>query len=266
MKLQCHICGVELSRTPSQVKASRTGLFYCSEHRPNKPNRVIVQCAQCGVDIERWPSKVNELNYCAPECRYEAQRRRVIVQCVQCGVDIERRCSEVKKRNYCSYKCHDEAEPSEELRAKMSLITSKRLAANKQFRSRIEFIVEEHLTRWGFDFTTQKPLRSPAGYPEGSFGINCDFYLPGLGSNGAGVAIECNGGYFHSDPVRYPDRDALDQLQRDNLLRYERKKRLLAHMGIRLIELWERDNAHARQVVIAPLLLLACQPGMKEVA
>lgn len=255
MKVQCHTCGAEIERVPAKVRDRN----YCSracQHEAFR-NRVVFQCDNCQSSVERTPwhlrRSTTDKFYCSPECRQEARQRRVVVLCDTCGRNVELKSSRLRDRNYCSKECHSQGK---------SIAASRHLERSKNFRSQIESVVEEHLTQWQFDFVPQKRFRSPDGYPEGTFGISCDFYLPNLGLNG--LVVECNGSYWHSDPLRYPDRRALDQHQLKNLARYERKVRLLEHLGIELIELWERDNASFKQQVIIPLLELETNQSIKR--
>lgn len=305
MKVQCANpgCGKSIQISPYQLKRSRTGLFYCSHDccGEARRNRVIVQCFQCGANTVKLISKVRERNYCSRKCQGEAHRNRMAVHCETCGVELVRISSAVKElnycpehnpskrnkvvvqcdqchksfeqspwqlkrsqRHYCSHRCFYRAGHSQATRAKLSIAASKRLAETKNAPSAIEFTMVEHLKRWGFregiDFITQKHFDSSEDYPEGSFGMNCDFYFPAFK-----LVVEMNGGFYHSDPALYPDREALYGIQRRHLARYERKVRWLHSQSIRLIEVWERENEFAEQAVIAPLLLLTvCQAVAEE--
>lgn len=163
-------------------------------------------------------------------------------------------------RNFCSNECRWAGGVLDETKSKLSIITSKQHEERKDFRSKIEFKVSEILEESGIEHLTQKHFYSPKeGYPEGRFGINCDFYIPDLN-----LVIECNGGYYHADPRMYPDRSQLDERQKKMVFRYERKKRLLNFMNIRLVELWERENYLAEEIVMAPIIILTITKLNKE--
>jgi len=227
---------------------------YCPEHQ-----RSEVRCCVCGVELRRIPSRVKKRSYCSEH--NPSKRNRVIVQCDTCGAELERRRSVVRERNYCDTTCRS---TSPEAREKLSIAASKRLAENRNFRSRIEYELADLLTSWGFregsDFIAQKHFHSRKDYPEGRFGMNCDFFFPRFN-----LVVEMNGTYFHADPTLYPNRGALDRHQLKNVARYERKVRWLHSKGYRLVEVWERENAFAEAKVIAPLLLLTvCQAVADE--
>ena len=267
MKVHCAYCGRDdLERTEKQVAKSRTSKFYCDEgcFHLSRRSRVIVQCSTCGIEMERFPVDVKRNRSGLFFCPAHAPRRKThtTVPCANCGLPLRRTPYALARssEHYCDRRCRD-ASPS--YRAKRSLSAARQHSKNKDFRSAIEFTVAEHLERWGFhegsDFITQKWFSSSKDYPEGRFGMNVDFYFPAFN-----LAAEMNGGYWHSDSELY-DRSKLSRTQRKNLALYERKVRWIHSEGLRLIEVWERDNHLAEQVVIAPLLLLTvCQAVAAE--
>jgi len=278
VRSECANCGKELLLKPSAVKENN----YCSRKCQHLgiSKKVRTKCANCGVDIKRPPSEIKKKNYCSKECRYQGQSKKTLIKCDNCGNDFYRKLSEIKEKNYCSLKCNGKSQSlkvqtkcatcGKDIERKLSKIKKKNYCSPeckfKDCSSNIETTVEEHLNQGGFqegvDYFTQKWLQSGRDYPEGNFGMRPDFYLPHLGSNG--VVIECNGGYWHADPVCYPDRSKLDTKQKELVQRYDRKLRYLRSQNIRVLELWERDNDKAEDVVLAPLILLTvCQHAME---
>jgi hypothetical protein len=252
MRLHCAECGAEVERYPRDLRRSSTGRFYCSECYAGHA-AVKRTCEVCGHEFTRYPSHIlGTHSYCSWECASNARTTRVVVECAVCGKVIERKPSEVVPRSTCSLECRSR---SEDYRSRRSLSASRQHFEHPIHRSRIEFEVEEVLRRWGFDFIAQRHLHSPASYAEGSFGVNLDFYLPELG-----VAIECNGTYWHSDPRKYRPEE-LNVTQRKSIVLYRRKLRLLRSMGIPVIELWEMENHLAEDIVLSPLILFTVCRG-----
>jgi len=229
MIVQCATCEREIYRKQSQVKEKNYCSMLCSSQARSK--RVIVKCAlcECHFVLSSAVAERNKLGrfYCSIHRSYNQ-----LTQCSACGKFITRPRDVIKERNYCSRECFSKATTSS-----------------------IETTVEEHLKQWGFkegeDYFTQKHFQSGRDYPEGNFKMIPDFYLPHLNT-----VVECNGTYWHADPVQYPDRSKINETQREDLKRYERKVRYYRSRGINLIELWERDNKKAEDIVLAPLILL----------
>lgn len=141
---------------------------------------------------------------------------------------------------------------SPETRAKQSIAAAKR---KPTWHSRGELIVDEILTRWDYNYVPQKFIGSPEDYSEGYFGCRVDHYLEL--PNGIQVAIECNGKFHHADHRLYPDPAKWTKTQKEVVAHYQRKKRLLQHLNIMLVELWELDNDLAEDIIIGSLLLLS---------
>jgi len=95
----------------------------------------------------------------------------------------------------------------------------------KKKRTSIELIVDSWLKEFGVEFQAQ--VQMGRWIP--------DFYIPSLS-----VVVECDGDYWHCNPIRY-DCCLANNVQKKNMDRDKRKEAFLNNMGIRMVRLWEMD-------------------------
>lgn len=76
------------------------------------------------------------------------------------------------------------------------------------------------------------------------------------------LLIECNGDYWHANPLVYPDDSVLDDTQRQGRCRDRIKTELARKHGYLLLFLWENDIKNRPEVARAKLgeALFACHP------
>lgn len=88
----------------------------------------------------------------------------------------------------------------------------------------IETKFEELLTRNNIAFIKQRAIRF----------INTDFFLPDYN-----LAVETNGGYWHSDPKLYPEPK--NNIQRKNIEKDKISKEIILGQGIHRLIVWESE-------------------------
>lgn len=102
---------------------------------------------------------------------------------------------------------------------------------SKRIRTSIEIKVENFLRKLRVNFEPNFKI--------GRFVV--DFYLPQCN-----IVIECQGDYWHANPLMY---STVDKVQSKNIDRDNRKKALLAGEGVKTLYFWETDiNKHFSEV------------------
>jgi len=127
------------------------------------------------------------------------------------------KCSETKKKSWKKL-----SEQEKERRRRVWAAQSRRC---RKKRTSIELVVDSWLQEMGIDFQTQVQMGRWIA----------DFYIPSLS-----VVVECDGDYWHCNPVRY-DAASANSVQKKNMDRDRRKDAFLGGRGIRVVHLWERD-------------------------
>ena len=127
------------------------------------------------------------------------------------------KCSETKKKSWKKLPEHEKE------RRRRAWASQSRKCRKK--RTSIELVVDSWLKEMGVEFQPQ--VQMGRWIP--------DFYIPFLS-----VVVECDGDYWHCNPVRY-DAAFANLVQKKNMDRDCRKDAFLDAKGIRVIRLWERD-------------------------
>ena len=249
MKINCDHCGVEVNKPPCEIRERN----YCSQKCSALAKRkyLSLKCGQCGKTFTRRSrgrlSTKGKRQFCSRECQYQYQSQprseHIKLKCAKCGKSFTRTPSNHRKNGktgnyYCSRECS---------------------RTQEYVRSSIELQLEGFLKQWGFSFTPQQRFDTPPDYHDGEFHGYVDFYFPEFH-----LVIECNGTYWHGDPEKYSP-DELNDVQLECVSRYERKKRYLHSRGVKLLEIWERDNDCAEDYLLGILILLSSCKAVAEV-
>lgn len=114
MIVKCKYCGKEFNKKPSEIKKSKTGIFYCCKEHMNLDKNIgksIVKCSVCGKEYEKKNSQIYENNFCSKECQKKF-KPIVSLTCEQCGKYFEIDESYYRKQSkrgqtpkYCSNDC-----------------------------------------------------------------------------------------------------------------------------------------------------------------
>lgn len=162
-----------------------------------------IPCAVCGVPVTRPPSQVKSkagLAFCSPDCHYKARTLGLVPRKVTAPYRVPPatrlaqagRMREVNAARKAAgrYGCP----PA--VRAKISISVAKAIADGRLPRvSALERDVGEVLRALGVNALPQEHFRDARG----RFGAAVDFFLPGYG-----VVLEVNGTFWHADPRVYP--------------------------------------------------------------
>lgn len=98
-------------------------------------------------------------------------------------------------------------------------------SATKGQETSIEQKCKQLLDSLSLEYSEQKQIRY----------INVDFYLPKYN-----LAIECNGEYWHCDPVIYPNGPK-NNIQRKNIEKDKKSEEVVLSKKINRLVLWEKD-------------------------
>ncbi len=278
----CEQCGEE--KTTSEAQFVKSKRHFCSRSCFNEftksPSRQLqtVCCRNCENTFSK--SRAHKIVFCCKKCLREYPRRHIeipkiigmyetqmmaiaeiareidstdcIVRAILCENNVEIRDakwfavnkppakgtkrteehklerSKISKNAYIKY-----PELREQMREKML----KQIADGKmpQINTGIEKIMASTLAGLEIPFVFQKV-----------FGYWCyDFYLPD-----SDLFLECDGDYWHAHPEQYHD-NSLNETQRKNKKRDERKERYALVRGHNIIRFWEREiNNNLEEVKI----------------
>ena len=113
-------------------------------------------------------------------------------------------------------------------KARMKLMREKRKGSQEYGTSKLEErFARDFLDKLGIDYVYQYKMTSIERY--------LDFFIPDIR-----VGIEIDGGYWHSDPRLYEEKD-LNKMQKYNKKIDEVKNAWCRRNGVPLIRLWEKD-------------------------
>lgn len=209
----CERCGIKF-------KPSHRTVRYCSRrcagivNQQDKRSQITLICEHCGSSFETAPSNaVSKAGYrkrfCSRSCA-ELHRRTLPreVTCAHCGT-IFNPADPSRTRRFCNRSCASRF----------------RLRQRREQATAIETAVHEALTALGISFVAQHKV--------GSYRV--DVFLPDLNT-----VIECQGDYFHCNPLLYPD-GPIDTIQRHNKAADIRRFAFLGNRGYRVVEVWEKD-------------------------
>lgn len=121
----CHQCGKPIKKSPSHIKTSATGYFFCSTpclKAWQASKTVLVKCGQCGKEFKRHKNHADRqmLHFCDNKCRgawvgkthmgenHPRWNSVLLVNCDQCGSSFRQRSITRLKRNehnFCSMEC-----------------------------------------------------------------------------------------------------------------------------------------------------------------
>lgn len=135
MIVNCATCNAELERMPYQIKASKTGNFFCNrecrskwdsekwkKHRENFPE---IKCEICGKNKKVKPYRVNTQRYCSYECSNKARHLEgtTLVNCSFCHKEFRKNNFYVNNYDnlFCSKDCHGKWISEESLNKRVSV-------------------------------------------------------------------------------------------------------------------------------------------------
>lgn len=108
----------------------------------------------------------------------------------------------------------------------------------KTSNTSIEIKMEEILKNLSIEYIHQK-----------KFGFwSFDFYLPMYD-----MFIECDGDYWHANPIIYKDSNAINETQKKNVMIGKRKNEYTKEKGKILLRFWESDINHNPNMIISKL-------------
>lgn len=114
--VKCETCKSSLERLPYQVKASKTGFFFCNRecksrwHSKEYENqKVSKNCEYCGKEIRKQKSKIKNTKFCSRDCLAQSKSKKasISLECEWCKKTFNKKKSMVNDRNFCSAKCRD---------------------------------------------------------------------------------------------------------------------------------------------------------------
>jgi very-short-patch-repair endonuclease len=108
---------------------------------------------------------------------------------------------------------------------KLRQLREGRARLDKDNPSKLELQTEEWLKSLGVEYAPQ---------------VVIEFYTVDFLVSSTKV-IECQGDYWHANPIKYADHDALNPTQKANVHRDKRKRTYLKNRGYEILELWGND-------------------------
>lgn len=113
----CTSCDEPLERLAYQIKASKTGNFFCDRSCRSKwdaikfkDNRVDFTCPVCGIKERVTPSSLRDKKFCSLKCLAEqrSQDGNTEVTCNHCDNKFIKLNAKIADRNFCSKKCSND--------------------------------------------------------------------------------------------------------------------------------------------------------------
>jgi G:T-mismatch repair DNA endonuclease (very short patch repair protein) len=220
--LNCGYCGKKFETSISQYKRYKNN--YCSRKCADKAkigvelpgNRAELHkciCPICGKEFYQSKNTKNPKKTCSQKCGYvlrgQTRDKKVTLICQYCGKEYTVHNCEKERSKYCSRSCL--------ALAKMvdghSNTLPERLTANK-------------LKEMGVSFIQQYPIDR----------MKVDFYLPENNT-----VLEVYGDYWHGNPSIYPTRDLLNETQKQNINRDQKRRHYLKQKGYNFAYVWEKQ-------------------------
>jgi len=115
--VNCETCKSDILRLPYQIKASKTGLFFCNRDCKSKWHSVQFEnmkeekkCKICDNVIRTQKSKIENIEFCSRKClgKYKSDNGSTLITCKNCDKKFNRINSQIKENNLCSVKCRSE--------------------------------------------------------------------------------------------------------------------------------------------------------------
>lgn len=114
VKVNCETCNNELERLPYQIKASKTGYFFCNRdckslwHKSQHFNkREIFECPICKKEMLVTKYENNRRTYCSLDClaKSKSLEGNTYYNCDLCGKKSSKVNSKMTEKNFCSKEC-----------------------------------------------------------------------------------------------------------------------------------------------------------------
>lgn len=112
--VNCETCNAGLYRNKSQIKASKTKIFFCNKYcrskwdsKKHKNNRVEFKCSICGNTEMMTPSALKNKKFCSLKCLgiHNSNEGNTIVNCDYCKSKFSKINSKISNNNFCTKKC-----------------------------------------------------------------------------------------------------------------------------------------------------------------
>lgn len=128
IKVNCKTCNNELDRYPYQIKASKTGFFFCGRdckslwHRKrSEEERVEFKCLSCGKKMMVTKYEKQRRTYCSLDClgKEKTINGTEELECDFCGNNFIKRKSKITDMNFCTKKCSNNWESESSKRKRL---------------------------------------------------------------------------------------------------------------------------------------------------
>jgi len=204
----------------------------------------------CDAEFSRSPRQIKAkhgTHYCSRACHYRGRTLGLTLRVVDKPYVLvapprtpEQIAKQVASRRAGKGYGHTEAS-----RARLSEATARAIAEGRvPAVSKLENVAAEVLDGLGIGYRRQVAIRGPRG----RYVASVDFMLDD------GRVLEVNGTFWHADPRVYPGGPTYPA-QKRTAERWARKLAALDALGIRVIEVWEKelrnDPAQAVRVALA---------------
>lgn len=293
--VNCETCNSELLRLPYQIKASKTGLFFCNRDCKSKWHSIQFEnmklekkCKNCNNIIRTQKSKIDNTEYCSRKClgKSKSNNGTISVTCENCSKKFTRIKSQVKGNNLCSIKCRSEWNANKckdvELTCNIcdckyttkfiykdkSKTCSKKCGAKWKSHLAKTVLNEQYIQR-GINSVLKmkkydtKPeliveeelIKNNINYIK-QYKI-CNKYLVDFYLPEKNIIIEVFGDYWHVNPRIYGEgRKPLNKYQMDKIKKDELRINNIKMNGYDLYILWEFDIINDLKNIITPIINL----------
>lgn len=112
--VKCESCESELERTPSQIKVSKTGKFFCNRECRSKWDTIKFEslhikknCNICNIEFKGVVSRIEDQIYCSTDCLAKSKSINGTseLKCNNCSCLFTKKKSMIHNLNFCSKKC-----------------------------------------------------------------------------------------------------------------------------------------------------------------
>ena len=264
--IKCEYCGKEVYKTQSQFKKAIH--HFCSNncqklqlHNDTYEERKCIMCET----IFNVP-KISTQKLCSTQCQKEWQKTRVgrlnsrctreEIPCDTCGEMILVKQYKIHngQKNFCSNKCRriwyaNEFSQNDEWKNECRIRSANLLKDCNYINTKPQLLINNLLDELGIKYTNEKAIKY----------YSLDNYLDEYG-----LAIEVNGDYWHSNPIRYLDYDKLNVVQKKRIPKDKAKRTYFNNKGIHILYLWESDIYKNIQLCQQLILLFIENKGIIE--
>lgn len=224
--VNCTTCNNELIRNNSQIKASKTGNFFCGRECRSKwdsikfeNQKTELECPYCLEKFYDVPSASKNRVFCSQQCLADSRSDagNIIVECEYCNIEFKKLKSQIRENNLCSVACRSSWNAENHNRVELTCnncyekyeVTRHREDSSKTCSRKCYF--EYHFKSGNGKTSGTKPERMVESYLKENnieyisqhFMYDkfiVDFYLPKYN-----MVLEVNGDFWHCNPKIYGD-------------------------------------------------------------